>query len=50
MEGISWFRCEGGKIAEEWTHFDRIGMMVQLGVVAAPPSRKPAFRRQARCA
>ena len=38
MGGISWFRMSNGLIAEEWTHFDRLGMMVQLGVVPAPPA------------
>jgi steroid delta-isomerase-like uncharacterized protein len=41
VEGISWFRCQGGLIAEVWTHFDRIGMMAQLGVVPAPPPGEP---------
>ena len=34
---ISWFRIENALIAEEWTEFDRLGMMVQLGVAGAPP-------------
>ena len=35
---ISWFRIADGLIAEEWTHFDRLGMMVQLGVAPGPPA------------
>jgi predicted ester cyclase len=38
MGGISWFRIANGLIAEEWTEFDRLGMMIQLGVAPAPPS------------
>src|SRR5438094_8437826 len=30
MEAISWFRIVDGMIAEEWTEFDRLGMMVQI--------------------
>jgi steroid delta-isomerase-like uncharacterized protein len=37
MGGISWFRIENGFIAEEWTEFDRLGLMVQLGAAGAPP-------------
>src|SRR5262245_3221570 len=37
MGGISWFRMTSGGIAEEWSEFDRLGMMVQLGVAGAPP-------------
>jgi steroid delta-isomerase-like uncharacterized protein len=37
MGGISWFRMENGFIAEEWSEFDRLGMMVQLGAAGAPP-------------
>jgi steroid delta-isomerase-like uncharacterized protein len=37
MGGISWFRVENGQIVEEWTEFDRLGMMVQLGLAGAPP-------------
>jgi steroid delta-isomerase-like uncharacterized protein len=36
MGGITWFRMENGFIAEEWTEFDRLGMMIQLGVAPAP--------------
>jgi predicted ester cyclase len=38
MGGISWFRMANGLIAEEWTHFDRLSLMVQLGVAPAPPA------------
>jgi predicted ester cyclase len=38
MGGISWFRMANGLIAEEWTHFDRLGLMIQLGVAPAPPA------------
>lgn len=39
--GISWFRMANGRIAEEWTQFDRLGMMVQLGAAGAPPPGGP---------
>ena len=32
VPGISIFRIEGGKVAEEWEGFDTLGMMQQLGV------------------
>jgi predicted ester cyclase len=41
MGGMSWFKCSGGKIAEEWTHFDRLGLMIQLGVAPPPPAGDP---------
>lgn len=41
MAGVSWFRIEGGSIAEEWTQFDRLGLMAQLGVAPAPPPVAP---------
>src|SRR5437867_1099776 len=30
IEGITWFRMTNGLIAEEWTEFDRLGLMVQF--------------------
>ena len=30
------FRFRDGKIAERWTNFDRLGVLVQLGAVPAP--------------
>jgi len=41
ISGINWFQIKQGRIAEEWTHFDRIGMMVQLGVASTPPAGGP---------
>jgi predicted ester cyclase len=41
MGGISWFRMSNGLIAEEWTEFDRLGLMIQLGVAPAPPTGAP---------
>lgn len=38
MQGISWFRIANGQIGEEWTEFDRLGLMIQLGVAPAPPN------------
>jgi hypothetical protein len=29
-------RIEGGKVAEDWSNFDALGMMQQLGVVPPP--------------
>ena len=37
ITNVSVCRIEGGKIAEEWTVPDRLGMMQQLGVIERPP-------------
>jgi steroid delta-isomerase-like uncharacterized protein len=34
--GISIFRLEDGKIAEDWVNWDQLGFLQQLGVVPAP--------------
>lgn len=36
VTGISIVRFAGGKIAEEWSNWDALGLMQQLGVVPAP--------------
>jgi len=36
VSGQTISRLEGGKIAEEWTNWDTLGMLVQLGAVPAP--------------
>ena len=36
VEAISVFRIADGKIAEEWTVWDALGLMQQLGTVPAP--------------
>jgi steroid delta-isomerase-like uncharacterized protein len=36
IDGLTVCRIERGKIAEEWTQFDSLGLMRQLGVAAAP--------------
>ena len=41
ISGISWFRMNDGHIAEEWTEFDRLGLMMQLGVASPPPPSGP---------
>jgi steroid delta-isomerase-like uncharacterized protein len=33
MTGTSILRIAGGKVAEQWVHWDALGMMQQLGVV-----------------
>ncbi|MFD7261002.1 ester cyclase [Streptomyces sp. NPDC059874] len=33
MDGTTTFRCEDGKIAEGWWHFDAMSLMRQLGVM-----------------
>ncbi|MGA2002035.1 MAG: ester cyclase [Terriglobales bacterium] len=35
MTGVAIFRMAGGKIAEEWTEYDRLSLLRQLGL--APP-------------
>jgi predicted ester cyclase len=34
LSGISIFRFDGDRIVEEWTEFDGIGLLHQLGVMA----------------
>ena len=36
VTGITISRIENGKIAEEWTQWDTLGMLVQIGAVPAP--------------
>ena len=36
ITGITIKRLTGGKIVEAWTNFDALGMMQQLGMIAAP--------------
>jgi steroid delta-isomerase-like uncharacterized protein len=36
VEAISVFRIAGGKIAEEWTVWDALGLLQQVGAVPAP--------------
>ena len=36
ITGITIDRISGGKIEEEWSNFDQLGMLQQLGVVPAP--------------
>jgi steroid delta-isomerase-like uncharacterized protein len=40
ITGITIKRLSEGKIVEAWTNFDALGMMQQLGVVAAPQQAK----------
>lgn len=36
VSGLTLSRLEGGQIAEEWSNWDTLGMMIQLGAVPAP--------------
>lgn len=36
VEAFTLHRFSGGKIAEDWAHYDALGMMRQLGVIPAP--------------
>jgi steroid delta-isomerase-like uncharacterized protein len=36
VSGISIDRFSGGKVAESWTNWDTLGLLQQLGAVAAP--------------
>jgi predicted ester cyclase len=36
VEAISIFRIADGKIAEEWTVWDALGLLQQVGAVLAP--------------
>jgi len=33
LQGITIFRVAGGKVVEQWSHADTLGLMQQLGVV-----------------
>lgn len=37
VQHIHWFRLEDGLIVEHWANRDDVGMMVQLGLLPAPP-------------
>lgn len=39
ITGITFSRMENGKLAEMWTNWDTLGMLQQLGVLAAPAQR-----------
>ncbi|MGH3090131.1 MAG: ester cyclase [Rubrobacteraceae bacterium] len=36
IAGLAISRVEGGKIAEDWTVFDALGLMQQIGAIPAP--------------
>jgi steroid delta-isomerase-like uncharacterized protein len=36
VSGLTLSRLEGGQIVEEWTNWDTLGMLVQIGAVPAP--------------
>ena len=36
VSGITIARFEGGQIVEDWTNWDTLGMLIQLGAVPAP--------------
>ncbi len=36
VTGLTISRLEAGKVAEEWTTWDTLGMLVQLGAIPAP--------------
>jgi steroid delta-isomerase-like uncharacterized protein len=36
VSGLTFSRLQDGKVIEEWTNWDTLGMLVQLGAVPAP--------------
>jgi steroid delta-isomerase-like uncharacterized protein len=36
VSGLTISRLEGGKVVEQWTTWDRLGMLVQVGAIPAP--------------
>jgi hypothetical protein len=38
LDGMSFFRFSDGRIVEEWSTYDNLGLMQQLGLVGAPPN------------
>lgn len=45
ITGTTLFRMDEGKIAEEWTCADSLGLMKQLGMLPAPTGSAPAGSR-----
>ncbi len=41
VSGISIFRMENGKVAEEWENFDGLGMMQTIGAIPSAPQANP---------
>jgi steroid delta-isomerase-like uncharacterized protein len=39
VQGVMYGRLENGKVAEDWTIVDQVGMMQQLGLVPPPSGR-----------
>jgi steroid delta-isomerase-like uncharacterized protein len=44
VAGVQIDRCSGGKIVEEWTSFDQLGLLQQLGAIPAPKQPATAGR------
>jgi predicted ester cyclase len=44
---ITIFRLDGGKIVEQWWHFDVLGVMQQLGIMPSISGGPPALKRAA---
>ena len=44
VPGVQIDRFSGGKIVEEWTLFDQLGMLQQLGAIQAPKQAAVAAR------
>jgi steroid delta-isomerase-like uncharacterized protein len=44
VQGVQIDRFAGGKIVEEWTLFDQLGMLQQLGAIPAPKQLAEAAR------
>ena len=40
LSGITISRFEGGKIAEDWTNYDTLGMMQQIGAIPEEPGEQ----------
>jgi steroid delta-isomerase-like uncharacterized protein len=48
VEGISMFKLENGKIAEEWDHYDALGWLQQLGAIEVPEELRQGKQAEAR--
>jgi predicted ester cyclase len=42
VAGLTISRVENGRVVEEWTNWDTLGMLQQLGAVPAPAQQPPA--------